>query len=201
MTVKQQIVETSLEQFLKYGIRKMTIQKLIAPLGISTKTVYKYFSDKEKLLKECLTLHYARMFEKIEMVEQSSPNPVASLCNLWNQALAADFGVNHAFYHDLNDYYPALQDAVFARNSKKTTLAITSILRQGTTEGLFRKGLKPLLVLKAMGVMYNSLTRTGEFKKLGLDPALLAEHTIFTYLRGICTPKGIHELESFNQSK
>ena len=56
--VKDKIVEVALEQFLKHGIRSMTIKKLIGPMGISTKTVYKYFSSKEDLLAECLRVLY-----------------------------------------------------------------------------------------------------------------------------------------------
>jgi len=51
--MKSEIIETSLQQFLTHGIRKMTVKEIIAPLGISTKTVYKYFANKEALLEEC----------------------------------------------------------------------------------------------------------------------------------------------------
>jgi len=50
--MKKEILQTSLKQFLKHGIRQMSIQKLVEPLGISTKTVYKYFKNKEELLEE-----------------------------------------------------------------------------------------------------------------------------------------------------
>jgi len=50
--MKDEILQTALEQFLKYGIREMSIRKLIASLGISTKTVYKYYKNKEELLED-----------------------------------------------------------------------------------------------------------------------------------------------------
>jgi len=50
MTQKEIIIEVSLQQFLKHGIKQTTIQKLIEPLRLSTKTFYKYFADKEDLL-------------------------------------------------------------------------------------------------------------------------------------------------------
>ena len=50
--MKRKILQTSLEQFLKYGIRKMSVQKLVEPLPISTKTVYKHSKNKEDLGKE-----------------------------------------------------------------------------------------------------------------------------------------------------
>ena len=51
MTIKQKIIQGALQQFLTHGIRKMTMQKLVEAMGLSTKTVYKYFTDKEDLLQ------------------------------------------------------------------------------------------------------------------------------------------------------
>src|SRR5689334_18277748 len=81
ISMREEILDTSLQRFLKFGIRKMTIQKLVEPLGISTKTVYKYFSDKEALLKECLAVHYARLLEGITEMEDHA-NAVQAMQNL-----------------------------------------------------------------------------------------------------------------------
>src|ERR1700759_276931 len=109
--MKDEILNISLQRFLKFGIRKMTIQKLVAPLRISTKTVYKYFSNKEDLLKECLIIHYTRLLEGIPGME-SQADPVQAMQTLWQKAVDTDFGTNHLFYHDLNYYYPELQDEI-----------------------------------------------------------------------------------------
>jgi len=76
MTQKERIIEVSLQQFLEHGIKQMTIQKLIEPLGLSTKTVYKYFADKEDLLKQCLFLHYTELTQRFTLLEKAMSNPV-----------------------------------------------------------------------------------------------------------------------------
>ena len=55
--MKFEILQTSLEQFLKQGICKMSVQTLVQPLNISIKTVYKYFDNKEELQKEALLFY------------------------------------------------------------------------------------------------------------------------------------------------
>ncbi|MEO6731986.1 MAG: TetR/AcrR family transcriptional regulator, partial [Ferruginibacter sp.] len=65
-SMKEEIIQTSLKQFLKHGIREMSIQKLIEPLGISTKTVYKYFKNKEELLEEALNLYHAQRYRNLD---------------------------------------------------------------------------------------------------------------------------------------
>jgi AcrR family transcriptional regulator len=87
--VKEEIIETSLQQFLRHGIRKMTVQKLIAPMGISTKTVYKYFNDKEELLKHCLVKHYSELAKDFEIT--GSSNPVIAIFKLWHNCHGTGF--------------------------------------------------------------------------------------------------------------
>ena len=105
--MKEKILQTSLEQFLKFGIRKMSIQKLVSPLGISTKTVYKYFKNKEELLKEVLNLHYNQQYQLLEKLSENQ-NAVTLFYDIWHQAVLREFGINNIFFRDLHYYYPEL---------------------------------------------------------------------------------------------
>ena len=200
--LKDQIIETSLQQFLKHGIRKMTVQKLVEPLSISTKTVYKYFTDKEDLLKICVTVHYQRLAKMITATSgNTSLSPVIILLQLWREAIQLDFGVNHIFYHDLNYYYPRLQDAIMKKVFKKYPIELKEILEDGQKKGYFRKNSITDIVLDAIEVLYANITRTGKFKGAGLSPVVILENTVEVYLRGLCTQKGLQELDQYNASK
>jgi len=196
MAMRQKIISNSLEGFLKNGIRKMTVQNLVAPLGISTKTVYKYFNDKEDLLKACLVVHYTTLVNQATATTEQYSNAAATLENIWKQAIQADFGVNRVFYHDLNYYYPALQDEIIKTHGGKLGRAILKLIQKGMLEGHFRKELDPEVIFQAFMVMYRSLTRTGDFMKFHVSPQELARQTVQVYMRGICTEKGLKQLTS-----
>jgi len=189
--MKEKIIEASLQQFLIHGIREMTMQKLVLPLGISTKTMYKYFANKEELLEECLKVHYKEMDKGLLAVIEGSPNAVVSLCSVYSKSMEMDFGTNHLFFHDLNYYYPELQDKVIKLYSHKAGEILTAIIAKGITDGDFQAHLNPLLVLTALAVLYTSVTRNEVFKDFNAEPAELIKHTIDIYLRGICTNKGL----------
>ena len=57
---KLQIVETAKDLFMRYGIRRVTIDEICRTAGASKMTFYKYFSNKIALLKEilCRLKHY-----------------------------------------------------------------------------------------------------------------------------------------------
>jgi len=178
----------------------MTVQNLVSPLGISTKTVYKYFKNKEDLLKECLVLHYSSQIRELLELIEKCPNAVQAMATIWNMTIAADFGVAKSFYHDLNYYYPSLQDRIIKKYGNKISDTVVKLMNSGIKEGYFIKDLNPSLWLKAMTILYSSITRTDQYKNLKLSTSALAEQTVYVYLRGICTEKGLKELNSFKKN-
>ena len=199
--MKEDIVEKSLQAFLEQGIRSMTMQKLAAALGISTKTLYKYFADKEALLEACLMAHYAGMDQEIKGIVAAEPNPVDFICALYEKSTALDFGANYLFYHDLNHYYPDLQDKVIVRNAGLIGDILTSTLQLGIDDGYFLPYLQPLVVLQAITVLYTSVTRFDTYSNFNLSPEELVKHTIDIYLRGICTDKGLQIINRIKEPK
>lgn len=193
--MKEKIIETALDRFLKHGIKKMNIRELVSPMGISTKTVYKYFNDKEDLLKHCLQKHYSELMTEFDRLADEDKNPVSALFEIWYKAISADYGVNHIFYHDLNYYYPRLQDAVLHKLFRKKMKKIEDIINAGKKRGYFRKDIAPGVTLHVIGILYSSITRTGSFKKFKLSTDALMLNTIDAYLRGICTEKGLQEIK------
>jgi AcrR family transcriptional regulator len=201
MTQKERIIEVSLKQFLEHGIKQMTIQKLIEPLGLSTKTVYKYFADKEDLLKQCLFLHYTELTERITLLEKAMSNPVDGILLFYYELFKIDFGINHTFYYDLNFYYPQLQDLILENFSSIGIVKLKSIIVEGLEEGFFIRDVKPDIILETMMVLYTSITRNNKLKELNYLPNVLMENTLVAYIRGICTEKGLISFDDFQKSK
>lgn len=193
--MKDQIIEVSLQQFLKHGIRKMTVQKLIEPMGISTKTVYKYFSDKEDLLKHSLVKHYSELAKDFDISGHEEESIIIKMFKLWHKAMQLDFGVNHIFYHDLNYYYPQLQDSVLHKFFKKNIVILEKLIKKGMKDGYLRDDIEPAIIPEVTTILYSSITRTNQLKKYKLSPTILMQNTIEAYLRGICTEKGLKELK------
>ncbi len=54
MDYHQRIIEKAAEMFRTYGIRAVTMDMLANDLGISKRTIYEVFKDKEELLQGVL---------------------------------------------------------------------------------------------------------------------------------------------------
>ena len=199
--MEQKIAAAALKEFLKHGVRDITIAKLIAPLGISTKTVYKYFDSKEDLLRECLHILYGRQVQVLRKFLTAKGDPVNKMLTLFKAVLKEDFGISSTFYHDLNYYYPELQNEAVKRISDESSALIIPVLEQGIRDGYFLSGLKPSIALMGIGTLYTSITRGQAYQDAGHSPQLLFENLVEIYIRGMCTEKGRKQIKNHLNDK
>ncbi|MEO5683198.1 MAG: TetR/AcrR family transcriptional regulator [Chitinophagaceae bacterium] len=162
--MKEEILQTSLKQFLKYGVREMAIQKLVEPLGISTKTFYKYFKNKEELLEEALSLFHAqhRQTWKSKAAIQSS---VILFFGIWHTGIELEYNVNKAFFKDLHYYYPDLLRRKEAELDKEYTKQFIRIIYKGIEQGVFQKDINPEIIFMGITILYQAIVRDGQFKR------------------------------------
>src|SRR5215210_407030 len=118
--MKKEILQKALYQFQRHGIREMSNQKLLEILGISTKTIYKYFKNKEGLLEEVLHLYHAQQQEMVKNLP-AEKNAASLFFDLWHMAVMAEYDVNNTFFKDLTDYYPELERKIQPTVRKKYT--------------------------------------------------------------------------------
>lgn len=194
--MKDEILHISLGQFLKHGVRQMSIQKLVGPLGISTKTVYKYFSSKEELLEEALRLHYRQQYEALEELA-THQNPVHLLFDIWYMAIERENKVNTALFQDLHHYYPELERKIEITVAKSFSRQFIQIIQRGVKEGVFRPGIHAQVTLEGIYVLYTAIARKDQFKRFGLSSYEVLLNTVTAYIRGFCTAKGVKELDDY----
>jgi AcrR family transcriptional regulator len=192
--MKDEILQTAFKQFLVHGIRKMSIKKLIAPLGISTKTIYKYFKSKEELLEEVILLYHTQQYQLLENLSIGQ-NAATLLIDIWYMAVQRDYSVNSTFFYDLHYYYPELERKTEAAISQKIWKQIQQIVQKGIKEGVFREDIHPGPALEGIAVLYQAVARTRGFKRFHISPYEIFLNTIVVYIRGFCTRNGIRHLD------
>ena len=192
--MRDEILETALQQFLKNGIREMSIQKLVAPLGISTKTVYKYFKNKEELLEEVLNLYYTQQYKLLENLS-ADQKVVPFLIDIWYTAIEMAYDVNNVFFQDLHYYYPELERKLETTKGQEIWKQFQHMVRKGIEEGVFKEDISPEVALEGVSVLYIAVARTKQFERFGMSPYEIFLNTITLSIRGFCTQKGIKEVD------
>ena len=66
--MKDQILIKATDMFLTLGFKSVTMDEIATEMGISKKTIYKYFSNKELLIEESTQLVHKEVIETIEKI-------------------------------------------------------------------------------------------------------------------------------------
>ncbi|GAB3038155.1 TetR/AcrR family transcriptional regulator [Spirosoma pulveris] len=197
--MKDEILQASLNLCLQHGIRQMSIQKLVESLNISTKTVYKYFKNKEELLEAVLYRYHGEQYHMLENLP-AGENAACLFFTIWQIAMDQEYQINKVFYEDLHNYYPELEQKVNAVISQKFEQYFLVVIHQAMNEGAFRADILPQVALQSVLVLHQAAVRGERFNRFGLSAQSLMIHTTGQYIRSLCTPGGLQAVDEHIQA-
>jgi AcrR family transcriptional regulator len=163
-------------------------------LGMSKKTIYAHFADKNELVNIIielkLNLQKSLIIDSVALSDNAVHEVFFNLTNMKDQLS----NLNPILFYDLQKYHP--QAWIFFKEFRQKDLfrAIHDNLIRGIAEGFFRKDLKADILtqmrLEQIDLIFNN-SSTYTHGKYGLAQVMaeLTEH----FLYGICTLKG-HKL-------
>lgn len=195
---KSLIIKRSIELFLKYGLKRVTMDDIAKELGISKKTIYQHFKDKEEIISIATQKHMEYECDIMRDVRNNSENAVEQLF-LISKCMRNSFShINSSILYDLRKYYKKAWEIYRKFEKEVIYREIENTLKNGIKEGYFRKEINvPILTKLRMNQIRMSFDQElfpqREYSILDVQTQLL-EH--FTY--GILSEKG---LVLFNQYK
>lgn len=193
LELRKRIVSTAFDSFTTYGIKSITMDDIAAALGISKRTLYEVFSDKETLLMECLSKAQKDADAYVKDVYENASNVLEVLLNLYQHSIEKFHSTNKKFFDDIKKY-PKVHDELMKRRMRDSEDAI-SFFKLGVQQGYFRDDVNFAIVNLLVREQLNLLMNTELCRKYSfLD---VYESIMFTYLRGISTEKGGKKLEDF----
>jgi AcrR family transcriptional regulator len=192
--MKDEILEASLNLCLRHGIRQMSIHKLVESITISTKTVYKYFKNKEELLEAVLYRYHGEQYQMMENLP-AGENAACLFFAIWQMAMDKEYQINKVFYEDLHTYYPELEQKVNAVIAQKFEQYFLSVIHRAIDEGAFRDDILPQVALQSVLVLHQAAVRSEKFSRFDLSARALMIHTTGQYIRSLCTPNGLQAVD------
>lgn len=192
---KNRIIDQAALMFQSYGIRAVTMDMLASSLGISKRTIYENFRDKDELLVTVMRCMEEKRKDLVEATLKESGNSIEAIFRLLRVTGDHFRRMNPVFYSDLKKYQHIFEERGVC--SMPDLSGSLKIIEQGIAEGSFTGDLNPELVNR---VMYGIFRLTGDFD---LFPAsdfsreAIVRNIYINYLKGICTPKGIRLIEKY----
>ena len=105
MEIRERIIEGAANLFKTYGIKTVTMDSLAAQLGISKRTIYEVFSDKDELLVKVLEWMAERQRVLVGRILDESENAIIAIFRLLETNRDHFQNMSPAFQADLKKYH------------------------------------------------------------------------------------------------
>lgn len=184
------ILEQVARLYHRYGIKSVTMDDVAKHLGISKKTIYDYFSDKEDLVSQVLLYEHDQNCVFLNLISDKEQNAIESLFGVYKMINMMLKDYNPSMVYDVRKYYPNLFNKIREIRRKRMYESVFDNLNQGKKEGLYRKELNSKIIAKLHVFRTESLFDTDMFTQEELT-SLKMFHEIFVYhLNGILSQQG-----------
>ena len=190
MTQKERIVAQAMQMFVSQGIKSVRMDDIAQQLGVSKRTLYELFGDKESLLY--LAMEHFFECKRLERMQASSgaANVLEAMFRVLG-CIMDDAEVIHRLLGNLRKFYPGVYERLLHEGSVKSRRDLRDMLERGIADGLF---VETINIDLAISVLYYTSSAVTDRKDL-LLPEGMSEREAFVqivsnFFRGISTPEG-----------
>ena len=191
---EEQIIEESLNLFFKYGIKSVSMDDISRSIGISKKTLYQLFNNKECLIESIIKGFIDKQDIEIKNVLNEDVDVIDKILKIYSKILYHFKSCTPAFIYGLKKVYPEIFNLFVNFKKKQLLVIITYLLRQGRYEGIFRDDIDDKLIFELHVTRLNSIIYGLLLPERRAGDPIYFEVLIIT-LRGITTIEGYKILD------
>ena len=191
----QNILEKVGELYNKYGIKSVTMDDVARELGISKKTLYQYFENKNDLVSKVLDYLLNMKDCSFKKISEKEQNAVDELLEVGVYIIKSIKDYNLSTEYDLKKYYPELYTKLHKVRKEIMYEAILKNIQKGKNEGLYRINMDEEIIAKIQTSRFIHMSSGELFDSEEIfKPKYILELFIY-HIRGITNKKGIEVLE------
>jgi len=142
------IIEAASERFMDTGFNKVTMDEIASDVGMSKKTVYKFFPSKEALLKVVVSIHTRNIEREVHEIVQSEKALDEKLITLLVGKIVRK--MSRPFMADVQRFAPSLWKEIETFRRERILSQLQQIFKQAKNEGSFREDVDPDLFFLVM---------------------------------------------------
>jgi len=190
--MKEKIIKKATDMFLKLGFKSVTMDDIACEMCISKKTIYKYFSNKEKLIEEGTEVIHQKIHSLMDEVVAKNLNAIEENFEIRKMFKEMFQSFDHSPAYQLKKHYPEIYEKMMANEIEDCNQMFSQNIIKGIEQGLYRQETD---VESATKFYYTLIFSINENTQLESDAYKLEGKALEYHTRAIATPKGIIELE------
>ena len=145
---KLEILERASAVYMKFGIKSVTMDDLARELSVSKKTIYKYFNDKNDLVKSIIEMKVQMDSAICTNTALQSANAIEELIEISELVTKQFNNFNPIVFSDLKKFHKDAWAVIEAHKMSFVLNMITKNIERGIKEKIYRDNLNPAIVAK-----------------------------------------------------
>ena len=200
--IETKILDAAYKLFLQKGYRHTTMDDIAQLLGMSKKTLYKYYPGKFELLAASFEVTKTKLTAKLEAIVEnryiSFPLKLKSTLTVMASLLGP---INPELFEDLRDHAPEIWQGLEQYINESAYTRFKQLLDQGISKGLVNPSVNVSLVVMLYAAAVKSLMDPkfiGQFpetlqKGMKVPPSDIYDQAITIIYNGILTEEARNE--------
>jgi len=183
------------EAFLQYGLRAMTMSDLATRMGMSKKTLYRYFKTKEELVYSTVRDFLEREHATMEEVSREASDAIMEMFMVAGHVLSLFRRLSPNLMLETRKYYASAWELIEGLHFARIREMIRGNLERGMEQGLYRSEIRAEVLSRFYVSLTAALTDERVFALEQFPRTDLFHQFIAYHMYGIVSAKGRRILE------
>ena len=201
MEVKERILLKSHELFNRYGIRSVSMDDIAAQLGMSKKTLYQYYTDKDELV----TAVFSGVMEnnRIECTvnKEKAENAVHEVFMAFDMVQEMFSNMNIAVLYDMEKYHPVCFKKYLEYKNGFMYQMIRSNIERGVKEEVYRDDIDVDVMTRYRIYSIMLSFNTQVFPNNRSNVVYIEQQLLEHFLNGLATSKGHKLIQKYKSQR
>lgn len=189
--MKEKIIATAKDLFLKLGFKSITMDDIAGEMCISKKTIYKYFSNKELLIEESVQVLHTEVNNMINDISSQEFNAIQENFEIRRMFDEMFKSTDTSPVYQLKKHYPEVYQKVHQVQIEMCQACFKRNIVKGIEQGYYRKEIN---IDAYVDFYYSLIFSINENIKSEREAFALEMQALEYHTRAMATEKGITEL-------
>ena len=201
MDPKERILVKSHELFNRYGIRSVSMDDIAAQLGMSKKTLYQYYTDKDELVNAVFDIVLSDNRAQCADCVKKGENAIHEVFLSFDMLEEMLKTMNPSVLFDMQKYHPAAYRKFEEFKNSFLYKIIKGNLDRGVKEELYRNDIDTDILTRYR--LYSVLLSFNPevFPTVKTHAVFIEQQLIECFVYGLATPKGYKLIEKYKNQR
>ena len=192
-SLRDRILNTAMALFSTRGVKAVKMDDIAASLGISKRTLYEIYENKEVLLFEGVRSHRENTAAQMRAFAEEADNVMDIVLFIYQLKNREFRDTSPLFFEDLQKY-PRIEQYM-EQERKQNQDEFMEFMQRGVSEGYFRADVNYQLISHLFDALGEYMREHRLYQEYSSEE--LFNNLLFVTLRGFCTQRGVEVLDQF----